>query len=192
VDADSKDMKSVLTKIAANKPEVIFYPVFAGTGAIITQQARTTPGLENLNLLSADGTFTPDFYKATGKAVVGMYQTCPDLSAFGSSYQDLLGKYQKKYNEKPISAFHGHAYDAANILMDAIEKIAVKSPDGTLYIGRQALRDQVSKLKDYKGVTGNLTCDPNGDCADPRIAVYKVTQENLDKLTPPDKPFWKP
>jgi len=26
--------------------------------------------------------------------------------------------------------------------------------------------------KDFKGLTGNLTCNATGDCADPKIAVY--------------------
>ena len=29
--------------------------------------------------------------------------------------------------------------------------------------------------KDFQGLTGNLTCSPTGDCADPKIAVYEVT-----------------
>ena len=192
VGPDDKDFKPVLTKIAANKPELVFYPIFVAAGSLITSQSKSIPGLETVALMSADGTFSPDFYKAAGKAVVGMYQSSPDFSAFGSGYADFLAKHQKKYNEKPLSAFHAHAYDGAMVLLNAIEKVAVKAPDGTLYIGRQALRDAVAATKDFKGVTGNITCDPNGDCADPKIAIYKIDQTNLDKLQTPDKPFWKP
>ena len=45
----------------------------------------------------------------------------------------------------------------------------------TLVIGKQALRDAIAATKDFKGLTGNITCGPNGDCADPKIAVYEVT-----------------
>jgi branched-chain amino acid transport system substrate-binding protein len=51
--------------------------------------------------------------------------------------------------------------------------VAVKDADGTLHIGRQALRDAMISTKDMKGLTGNLTCTPTGDCADPKIAVYQ-------------------
>jgi branched-chain amino acid transport system substrate-binding protein len=192
VGPEDKDFKPVLTKIAANKPDIIFYPIFIGAGSLITVQSKTIPGLEKVVLMAADGTFSPDFYKAAGKAAVGMYQSSPDFSAFAAGYKDFLDKHQKKYNEKPLSAFHAHAYDAANVVFAALEKVAVKAPDGTLFIGRKALRDAVQATKDFKGVTGTLTCDPNGDCADPKIAVYQVTEDNVNKLVTPEKPFWKP
>ncbi len=192
VGPDDKDFKPVLTKIAAAKPDIIFYPIFIAAGSLITVQAKTIPGLEKVDLMAADGTFSPDFYKASGKSAVGMYQSSPDFSAFAGGYADFLTKHQKKYNEKPISAFHAHAYDAAATIFAAIEKVAVKGPDGSLYIGRQALRDAYAKTSGFKGVTGTLTCDPNGDCADPKIAVYKVSDDNVSKLLTPDKPFWKP
>lgn len=193
VSPTDKDFKPVLTKIGANKPEMLFYPIFVAAGGLITQQAKTIPGLEDkVVLMAADGTMSPDFYKAAGKAAVNMYQSSPDFSAFASGYADFLTKYQKKYNTKPISAFHAHSYDAFNTIAAAIEKVAVTGPDGTIYIGRQALRDAYAKTSGFKGVTGTLTCDPNGDCADPKIAVYKVSQDNVDKLQTPDKPFWKP
>jgi len=78
------------------------------------------------------------------------------------------------------------------IIFAAIEKVAKKAPDGTLYIGRQALRDALYATKGFKGLTGTLTCDTYGDCADPRIAVYQTTADNVKKLVMPDKPFWKP
>ena len=192
VGPDDKDFKPVLTKIATGKPEIIFYPIFIGAGSLITQQAKTIPGLEKTVLMAADGTFSPDFYKASGKAAVGMYQSSPDFSAFAAGYQDFLAKHQNKYYENPLSAFHAHAYDAASIIFAAIEKSAVTGPDGTVYIGRQKLRDAIAATKEWKGITGTLTCDKNGDCADPKIAVYQVTEDNINKLLTPDKPFWKP
>jgi len=192
VGPDDKDFKPVLTKIAAGKPEIIFYPIFVAAGGLITSQAKTVAGLEKVALMSADGTFSGDFYKAAGNAAVGMYQSSPDFSAFASGYATFLTAHQKKYNEKPLSAFHAHAYDGASLIFAALEKVAVKGPDGSVYIGRQALRDAVQKTSGFQGVTGTLTCDANGDCADPKIAVYQVSQDNVTKLVTPDKPFWKP
>ena len=73
-----------------------------------------------------------------------------------------------------MSAFHAHAYDATNVIAAAIEKVAVQNGD-TLIIGKQALRDAIGATKDFQGLTGNITCGPTGDCADPKIAVYEVT-----------------
>lgn len=186
------DMRPVLTRIATGNPEFIYYPVFIAAGGHITRQVKEVAGLEKVYLMSADGTFSPDFYKAAGDAAIGMFHSSPDFSAFAEGYKDFLAKHQKKYGEKPIAPFHAHAYDAAMMIFAAIEKVAKKGPDGTLYIGRKALRDALYATKDFKGLTGTLSCDQFGDCADPRIAVYQTTEENVKKLVMPDKPFWKP
>ena len=185
------DMRPVLTKIATGKPEFIYYPIFIAAGGHITRQAKEVAGLEKTGLMSADGTFSPDFYKAAGDAAIGMYHSSPDFSAFAGGYKDFLAKHQKKYGEKPIAPFHAHAYDAAMMIFNAIEKTAVKDGD-TLYIGRQKLRDALYATKGMKGLTGNISCGPTGDCADPRIAVYQQTADNIKKLVNPEVPFWKP
>ena len=186
------DMRPVLTKIATGKPEFIYYPVFIAAGGHITRQVKEVKGLEKVALMGADGIFSPDFYKAAGEAAVGMYHSSPDFSAFSVGYKTFLEKHQKKYGEKPIAPFHAHAYDAAMIIFAAIEKAAMKGPDGTLTIGRSALRNALYATKNFKGLTGNLTCDTYGDCADPRIAIYQTSAENIKNLVLPDKPFWKP
>ena len=135
------DMRPVLTKIATGKPEFIYYPVFIAAGGHITRQVKEVKGLEKVALMGADGIFSTDFYKAAGETAVGMYHSSPDKSAFAAGYKDFEAKHLKKYGEKPIAPFHAHAYDAAMMIFAAIEKVAKKGPDGTLYIGRKALRD---------------------------------------------------
>jgi branched-chain amino acid transport system substrate-binding protein len=186
------DMRPVLTKIATGQPEFIYYPIFIAAGGHITRQVKEVKGLEKTSLMGADGIFSTDFYKAAGETAIGMYHSSPDFSAFAAGYKDFLAKHQKKYGEKPIAPFHAHAYDAALMIFAAIEKVGKKGPDGTLYIGRQKLRDALYATKNLKGLTGNVTCDKYGDCADPRIAVYKTAEENVKKLVTPDKPFWTP
>jgi len=186
------DMRPVLTKISTGKPEFIYYPIFIAAGGHITRQVKEVKGLEKVSLMGADGIFSTDFYKAAGETAIGMYHSSPDFSAFAAGYKDFLEKHQKKYGEKPLAPFHAHGYDAAMMIFAAIEKVGKKGPDGTLYIGRKKLRDTLYATKNFKGLTGNLTCDKYGDCADPRIAVYKTTEENVKKLVMPDKPFWKP
>lgn len=186
------DMRPVLTKIATGKPEFLYYPIFIAAGGHITRQAKEVAGLEKIPLMGADGIFSPDFYKAAGEAAIGMYHSSPDFSAFAGGYKDFLQKHQKKYGEKPLAPFHAHAYDAALMIFAAIEKVAKKQPDGSLCIGRKALRDALYATKNLKGLTGTITCDQYGDCADPRIAVYLTTAENVKKLEMPSTPYWKP
>ena len=186
------DMRPVLTKIATGKPDFIYLPIFIAAAGHITRQSKEVAGLEKVALMSADGSFSPDFYKAAGEAAVGMYHSSPDFSAFGAGYKDFLAKHQKKYGEKPIAPFHAHGYDAAMMIFAAIKKVAKTAPDGSLCIGRKALRDALFATKNFKGLTGNLTCNEFGDCADPRIAVYITTADNLKKMEMPSTPYWKP
>lgn len=177
------DMRPVLTKIATTKPELLYYPIFVAEGGLISVQSKEIEGLgDTVKAMGADGLFAPDFLKAAGNSAVGMYLSSPDFSAFGSEYSDkFLPAYEAAYGQKPTSAFHAHAYDAVNMIAAAIEAVAVKNADGSLSIGRQALRDALFATKDFKGLTGNLTCNADGDCGDPHIAVYEITQENIDK-----------
>lgn len=168
------DMRPVLTNIASAKPELIYLPIFTAAGGFVTSQSKEVPGLEAVKLMGADGIFSPDFLKAAGAAAMGMYHSSPDFSAFASGYAAFLDKHQAKYGEKPLSAFHAHGYDAASIIFAAIEKVGVKDADGTLHIGRQALREAMFATKGFQGITGTLTCTPTGDCSDPKIAVYEM------------------
>ncbi len=193
VNVGDKDMKPVLTRIAAGKPDLIYYPIFIAEGGFIAAQIRDVPGMEKVVMMGADGIFSPDFLKAGGKNVVGMFWSSPNFEAFGSGYQGLVDKYLKKYNVKgTLAPFHAHAYDAANIIFAAIEKATVKDPDGTLHVQKQALRDALQAIKDFPGITGKLTCDANGDCADPKIAIYQASADDFAKLTMPKSPVWFP
>lgn len=184
------DMKPALTRVAATNPELVYYPIFVAAGGFITAQARQVPGLETTVLMGSDGMFTPDFVKAAGPAALNMYLSSPNFSAFQAGYADFLVKYQTLVGSKPISAFHAHAYDATNILFAAIEKVAVKAADGTLYIPKGALRDAIYATKDFQGITGVLTCGQYGDCGAPLIAVYQITDLEIRGSWPPLRPVW--
>lgn len=184
------DMKPVLTRVAAAAPQVIYYPIFVAEGAFITAQAKEVSGLADTVLIGSDGMFTVDMVKAAGPAAENMYLSSPDFSKFQAGYADFVAKYEKKVGKKPISAYHAHAYDAANIIFAAIEKVAVKAADGTLYIGRKALRDAIYATKEHKGITGILSCSASGDCGAPLIAVYQVTARETGGQWPPEKPIW--
>ena len=181
---DATDMKPVLTTIAAAAPDFLYYPVFVAVGGYVTAQVRDVPGLEKVAIAGSDGIFTADLLKAAGPNVEGMYLSSPDFSAFTGDYAGFIEKHQAKYGGSTLSTFHAHAYDAANILFAALEKVAVVGEDGTINVPRQALRDAIYATKDFKGITGTLSCSPSGDCGAPVIAVYQVVN--------PDPASWNP
>jgi branched-chain amino acid transport system substrate-binding protein len=178
VNVGDTDMRPVLTTVAAASPEAIYYPIFIAEGGFVTAQAKEVPGLEEVVLMGADGLFSPDFINAAGDAAQGMYLSSPDFGAFGDAYQEFVAKYQEKYGEPPLSTYHAHAYDATSIIVSAVEQVAQQDGE-TLIIPKQALRDVIAATADFQGLTGSLTCDPNGDCADPKIAVYEVTDPSV-------------
>jgi branched-chain amino acid transport system substrate-binding protein len=175
VSPDQTDMSGVLTSIAAGAPELIYHPIFIQAGVQLILQGRQTPGLENVYQMGADGMFSPDVMNGAGDAVEGVFVSSPDFTQFGPDYEaKFKPTYMEKFGSEPVSIFHAHAYDAANMVMACIEKVAQGDKEGgTLVIGRQAMRDCMYSTKDFKGLTGNLTCSATGDCADPKIAVYE-------------------
>jgi branched-chain amino acid transport system substrate-binding protein len=174
VNVGDTDMAALLTTIAAGSPDFIYYPIFIPEGAQITRQAKEIGGLENTDLAGADGMYSPDFVEAAGEAAEGMYISGPNLAFENPIYDHFLEVHQEKYGEAPMSVFHAHAYDGTMMILAAIEKVAVQDEDGTLHIGRQALRDALYGTRDFEGVTGTLNCNEFGDCADPEIAVNQI------------------
>jgi branched-chain amino acid transport system substrate-binding protein len=173
------DMHPVLTRIATEKPDVIYAPVFVAAGAQLLRQEKETPGLEKTPLIGSSGQMAPDFIEAAGDAVVGYRITYPDVSpeAMGSGYPKFVEAYKSAYGEAPISGYHANAYDAAELAFKAIEKVAKTDANGATYIGRKALRDAVLATK-FEGVSGSIACDEHGQCAQFRPAVYEFTNSD--------------
>jgi branched-chain amino acid transport system substrate-binding protein len=171
------DFSGTLGNIAAQSPELLYFPIFVAEGALITQQAKETAGLEDTVLAGADGYFTPDWLEATGDAALGHVLSGPDLAFSGDFYADeFLPLYTEVSDlDAPISVFHAHAFDAYNMIADAIEEVAF-TEGGTTFIPRTALRDAFLSTSGFEGITGTLTCDETGDCADAKISVSEVVE----------------
>jgi branched-chain amino acid transport system substrate-binding protein len=185
VSVGDTDFSGVLGNIAADSPEFLYFPIFVAEGALITQQARDTPGLEDTVLGGADGILTPDWLEAAGDAAEGAVLSGPDLAFSGDFYEaEFLPAYTEISGEDaPVSVFHAHAFDAYNMLADAIEEVAFED-GGTTYIPRTALKDAFFATEGFEGITGTLTCDENGDCADAKISVSEVQDGEFVRIWP--------
>jgi branched-chain amino acid transport system substrate-binding protein len=181
--ADATNVEPILTTVAAAGPEMIYYPVFIPLGSLITNTAKTIPDLEGVVLAAADGVQSPSFLENTVGTSEGMYASGPLVS--GTFYdEEFLPAYIEKFGTEPTAPFHAHAYDATNLVLDAIEEVAQQGSDGTLLIGRQALRDALSATEGWEGITGTLSCNEYGDCADPRLGVSQVQDGEWVKVWP--------
>lgn len=192
VNSADKDFKTLLTQIAQNPPDVIYAPDFNPVCALIAKQKADTSGLENTTLMGSDGCSDATYTDIGGDATNGVFLSGPDLTAFtgGDFYKnDFLPAYVDQFGSNPISVFHAHAYDAANVLFEAITTAAVQNDDGSLTIPRTALRDAVQATNGYEGIIGTITCTPLGDCATSvTIGVYEVPDVGF--LDPAAKPVF--
>jgi branched-chain amino acid transport system substrate-binding protein len=173
VNKGDTNMEPVLTAVATSGASLLFFPVFRPEGDHIVLQAREMGGLENVALMSAEGLYLEAFLGAVGGAGVGLYLVIP-AKPEGPAHDAFVSRYETKYGEEPTTSYYAHWYDAANMLFNAIEAVAVREEDGTLHIGRQALRDALYATSGYQGLTGSLTCDEYGDCGVARFQVVRL------------------
>ncbi len=176
------DMHPLLTRIATEKPDVVYLPIFVAATAQIIRQKKEVSGLESTIFIGSSGVMAPDLISAAGPAVIGFRIGYPDVSpdALGKGYGAFVAKYKDAYGEGPISGYNANAYDAGVLAIMAIEKVAVTAADGTTYIGKQALHDAVYATK-FDGLSGPIACDSHGECAQFKPAVYEYT--NADPTT---------
>ena len=187
IDPQTVDMRPVLTKIAADKPCAVYFPIFVAAAAQVVRQAKEISGLEDTHLIGGGAVLTKDFMNAAGESVKGFRFTFPDLSAetFDQTrYPGFLKKYEQMFGEQPIQGFHAWAYDGAVLAFNAIDKVAVKDADGNTYIGRMALRDALYATRDLQGLSGTISCDEYGDCKKFVFSVYQFIDSNPDTFEP--------
>ena len=189
VNKGDTDMSSILIEIAVHQPDIIYVPLFEPESNFFAAQMQYIVGLEDTIILGGAASFSSSFPENTGEAAVGIYVSGPLVS--GGAYEQLLAQWLDEYGSDPPSGYHAHAYDATNLLLNALETVAVVNEDGGLTFGRQAIRDAVAATEDYPGLTGRLTCRDDspfvGDCSPgTALAVFRITEaEVYDDHWPP-------
>jgi branched-chain amino acid transport system substrate-binding protein len=163
-----KDFSPVLTKIKPLKPQLVYFGGMSAEGVLVVRQMKRL-GIK-AQFMSDDGCFTEkDFIQAGGTASNGAYITYAQEPDPG-----WVKKFEAKYG--PRQTFSPQAYDAATILMKAVERVARKETDGGLTIGKKALRDAVAATN-TQGITGQIAFDPKGDRTGSVVVVYQVAEE---------------
>jgi len=167
------DMHPVLTAVASSGAELVFFPLVLPEGTFVARQAKEVAGLGNILLMGSRGLRSDAFIESVGTDGVGMYFVGL-ISPEGPASDELASEYESRYGDLPALPSYTYAYDAANMLLNAIEAVAVQEEDGTLHIGRQALRDELYATADLAGVSGALTCDQFGDCGTGEFNVVRL------------------
>ncbi|MDE0065732.1 MAG: branched-chain amino acid ABC transporter substrate-binding protein [Acidimicrobiaceae bacterium] len=177
------DMVPVLTEIAAASPQALFFPIFQPEGNFIAAQAPGVAGLEDTQLLAADGLLVAGYLAL--EETEGMYFSGPD-SRFGENVNQSTGKsavdftsaYESLHGEAPTSPFWGHGYDATAMLLDAIESASYVDGDGNLVIDKAGVREHLDGLTGYNGLIGLINCDAFGDCGSQKVTVIHHLDSN--------------
>jgi branched-chain amino acid transport system substrate-binding protein len=172
INKGDEEMGPVLTAVAAADAELLFFPLFQPEGNHVLRQARRMPDCSGIHLMSDGALIESSFLNDVGALGTGMYFVGPSRPA-GPIVDRLDREYAAEFGEKPATSYYLNAYDAARLLMEAIETVAVKGDDGRVHIGRQALRNALYGARDVKGAVGILVCDEFGDCARPVFDVLR-------------------
>lgn len=150
---DDVDFSALLTKVKVSGADILFLPDYYNKVGLIAMQVREK-GL-NTRLVGPDGWDSPDLVKIAGSAIEGGYfsnhyspdDRRPEVVAW-------VRKYKEKHGQVP-DALGTLAYDATNMLLEAIRKAGSDDP--------RKIRDALASIRDFKAVSGKSTLDRNGD-----------------------------
>jgi len=170
------NMEPLIAAVKNSGAEMLFFPLFQPEGNLVVREFRKhrDPELKKIVLMSDGALIEKTFLADMGKDAQGMYFVGPASPPESPELHRLNSAYREKYMESPHNYYYLNAYDAASLLFAALEKAAFKEEDGTLHIGRQALRDELYATRDFPGVTGQLACDQFGDCIPPEFHILRL------------------
>jgi branched-chain amino acid transport system substrate-binding protein len=172
INKEDIDLCPVLRQISHSQAELAFLALFPQAGERLVQQVREVPGLKDMVWLASGSLSVASFVETARHDAQGMYCLNVELIQ-NTAIEAFVAKYITRYGEKLQHNTYAYAYDAANLLFQAIEAVAVQEEDGRLHIGRQALRDALYATSDFPGIIGKLSCDRFGDCGATRLNVTR-------------------
>jgi branched-chain amino acid transport system substrate-binding protein len=169
------DFNALVTKIKATNPDVIYYGGIYNAGALLTKQAKDS-GLK-APLMGGDGLYDGEFIKlAGGAAAEGDFATSVGLPIDKlPKGQEFTAAYKAAYPSDEIAAYDAYAYDATNVIINAIVTVAKEKGAATITSpeSRDAIIAAVAATK-TEGVTGAIAFDANGDTTNKAISLYVV------------------
>jgi branched-chain amino acid transport system substrate-binding protein len=175
INVEDQDYRAVLTPLLNAAPDVIYFGGYQQQAVLLVTQ-KNDVGLEDAIFFSDDGTFAAAFIEGAGEAAEGSYATFANPPEATESTETFDAKYEEAYGVLPseLGPFHYHTYDAAMLLMIAIENASEVDADGNLVINREALVGAVREIEGYEGLTGTLTCSEIGECGTGSIGINIV------------------
>ncbi|HEY5813451.1 MAG TPA: ABC transporter substrate-binding protein [Terrimicrobiaceae bacterium] len=159
--AGDADFSAQLNAIKTKNPESIFLPSYYTDAALIIKQARQL-GID-VPFLGTDGWDSQEFLHIGGQAVNNCYFAChfssERVSEKVKAFNDAYGA---KF-ESPPPPLAALAYDSVWLGADALKRAGSSEP--------AAIREALTATKDFVGVTGTITMDPDRNPKKPGIVI---------------------
>ena len=144
------DFRHQLQVIVDSRVDAIVLWTDVGPAAGILQQMQEL-GMKQ-RVFGSHRTIGDELIKLAGPAAEGFEAVYPyDPNRTDPLWQDFVARYEARYHVKP-DHFAALAYDQMRILLDAICRAG---------LNRGRIRDALTGLTSYKGVTGDMVFDPN-------------------------------
>ena len=175
IDGKATDYKALAEKVKATNPDLVYYGgITQNNAGQLWRDLRDA--MPDVALMGPDGIYENEFLEAAAAAAEGNYITFggvpPDqLTGKGKEFVD---KYTAKYPNNPIEGYTAYGYEAANVVLAAIERAAAKNPADVLAL-RALVLDEVKATKDYDGVLGKWSFDADGDTSATTMSGLIIT-----------------
>ncbi len=174
IDGSASNYRSLMNKIAQANPDAIYFGGIIENNAAQLIKDKVGAGMSNeeVAFIGPDGIFVDELISQAGDAAEGIYVTFGGLpqSELSGEGQEFVDNFEQKYDE-PIQPYTAYAYEAANVMLDAIERAADEAggvPE------RQAVVEEVFATEDYEGVLGTWSFDDEGDTSLTELSVQTI------------------
>ena len=172
----AKDFKAQLTNLKAANPDILFIPGYYQETAPATAQARQL-GM-NQRVIGVYGDIAPIYIELAGKAAEGHLVASEYHEAYDSpknqKFKEAYYKLAKSNANEPINImFAALTYDMTNMVAKGMKKYG-PTPDG--------IKKYLDEVKDYDGVTGKLSFNPEHDVLKGDISLFEVKDGKYVKV----------
>lgn len=168
-----KDFSPLLTKIKGHEPDLVYFGGMYPEGALLVRQAQAL-GL-TARWMGPDGLYVNTFIELAKEDAEGVYCTFvgADVNKMAKA-KEYIETYTARYGQ--MGPYSAYAYDAANIVIEAIRKAGKKN--------RQSVLDELRRLRDFPGVVGVTNFDEKGDTTLRLIGVFQVRNGAFEYVGP--------
>ena len=169
LDPKAADYTAILTTIKSLDPGAIFYGGVAQAGVKLAKQAYDL--IPQVIKGGSDGMTSADLLTGAGLAAAeGWYITiaAPHVVQDAKAAQ-FVAAFKSRFGTAPED-YTITAYDAAQVLIDAIGRVVASGHALT----RATVRDAIQSAK-VETLQGRISFDANGDLTDHTMSVFKVT-----------------